>query len=206
MFGTIQPTASSNGCHGLDADKTAKKGHLLLDSCHAIKNAPLELNIREMETRLFQKAIKNNYIKDIPSLKESILQHDRFHSLGMAVTTVANIDMINNAYPHAPIIVDAQTERTVKEICDNAPRDKAIDIGKDSAISHRGKAFISGFLAEPSPIDLTHYAVALDIGYRSQFNDIDPVMIDQFTGLWKIRSEPAKPVDIHYYSSCGDNV
>ncbi|MCW2482284.1 hypothetical protein, partial [Candidatus Symbiopectobacterium sp. NZEC135] len=106
MFGTIQPTTSSNGCHGLDTDKTAKKGHLLLDSCHAITNVPLELNIREMETRLFQMAIKNNYIKDIPSLKESILQNDRLHSLGMAVTTVANIDMINNAYPHQKITVD----------------------------------------------------------------------------------------------------
>lgn len=147
--------------------------------------------------QLFQKAIKNPNIKDIPSLKESILQNDRFHSLGMAVTTIANIDMINNAYPHPKISVYAQTEKTVNEICDNAPRDKTVDIGKDSAINHRGKAFISGFLTDQSPIDVTHYALALYIGYRSQFNDIDPNMVNEFTDLWKLRSETSKPVDIH---------
>lgn len=196
MIGSIQPASSSKHCLDIPADKNAKKSHSLLDACHTMTNAPLALHIRERETQLFQEAIKNPHIKDISSIKESILQHDRFHSLGMAVTTVANIDMINNAYPPPKIRVDAQTEKIVNEICDSAPRDKTINIGKDSAISHRGKAFISGFLAEPSPIDVTHYAVALNIGYRSQFNDIDPVMIDQFTSLWKIRSELTKAVDI----------
>lgn len=197
MFGSIQPASSSKHCLDIHAVKNTPKSHSLLDACHTMTNDPQALHIRERETQLFQKAIKNPHIKDISSIKESILQHDRLHSLGMAVTTVANIDMINNAYPHPKIRVDAQTEKTVNEICDNAPRDKTLNIGKDSAISQRGKAFIAGFLTEPSPIDMTHYAMALNIGYRSQFNDIDPVMIDQFTGLWKIRSELAKPVDIH---------
>ncbi|MBT9430330.1 hypothetical protein [Candidatus Symbiopectobacterium endolongispinus] len=114
----------------------------------------------------------------------------------MAVTTVANIDMINNAYPHH-IKVDAQTEKTVNEICDNAPRGKSVGIGEDNAINNRGKAFISGFLTYQSPIDVTHYALALNIGHSSKSNEIDPIMINQFTDLWKIRSETSKPVDTH---------
>lgn len=197
MFGSIQPASSSKPCQDIHTDKTGKKSYLLLDSCHAMTNDPLTLQIREMETLLFQKALKTPNIKDIPTFKESILPNDRFHSLGMAVTTVANIDMINNAYPHRKISVDTLTAKIVNEICDNAPRDKTVDIGKDSAINHRGKAFISGFLTNQSPIDVTHYALALNIGYRSQFKDIDPVMINQFTDLWKTRSETSKPVDIH---------
>lgn len=70
-------------------------------------------------------------------------------------------------------------------------------MGKDNAINNRGKAFISGFLTYQSPIDVTHYALALNIGHSSKSNEIDPIMINQFTDLWKIRSETAKHVDTH---------
>lgn len=116
MFGSVQPSSSAKESQVIHTEKSAPPHNLLFNSFRTIRNESLELKIREKDTLLYQSAIKNSNLKEMPSVKESILQDDRLHSLGMAVTTVTNIDMINNAYPHQNIKVDAQTEKTVNEI------------------------------------------------------------------------------------------
>lgn len=140
-----------------------------------VRNTHADFRIVSKELSLYREVKDNSMLATIADTHSHNNQNARFHSLGMAVTTIANLGKNGEA-----------KEKSV-DICNKNPLNKSVDLNRDFALSKRGHEYLNQFLAAETPLDSTNYATGLRVGSDMKNNVLDNNIIDQFNSTWEIR-------------------
>ncbi|MCS3430912.1 hypothetical protein [Klebsiella sp. BIGb0407] len=141
----------------------------------SIENTSVELHIINKESSLFNSAmaIENLQSSINSSLRDN--QNARLFALGVAVTAVTNM------------FEQGKAKEISESICDKYPRDTNIELKNDISINKRGEEYIRHIPDTVEPLDVTVYAMGLNVGYGISINEPDPVLINSLNAVWNMR-------------------